>query len=125
MHELPVTESILNIALQYAERERATHITDLFLVIGDLSSIVDDSIQFYWDIISRDTLAEGAILHFERVPMQMACFDCGHTYRPKPGTLSCPGCGSTTVQVAGGEDFRLEAITIEKDEQPVDAGSTI
>lgn len=116
MHELPVTESILNIALQYAERERATSIKDLYLVIGDLSSIVDESVQFYWDIISRDTLAEGAVLHFERTPMQMVCFDCGKTYRPEPGTLACPGCGSTYVQVAGGDDFRLEAITIEKDE---------
>ncbi|MAU13353.1 MAG: hydrogenase maturation nickel metallochaperone HypA [Anaerolineaceae bacterium] len=116
MHELPVTESILTIALRYAEREHATSISDLYLVIGDLSSIVDESVQFYWDIISRDTIAEGATLHFERTPMQMVCFDCGKTYRPEPGTLSCPGCGSTIVQVAGGEDFRLEAITVEKDE---------
>ena len=76
MHELPVTESILTIALRYAEREHATSISDLYLVIGDLSSIVDESVQFYWDIISRDTIAEGATLHFERTPMSCFIYRC-------------------------------------------------
>lgn len=114
MHELPVARSVLQIALRYAEQEQAKRITDLFLVIGDLSSIVDDSIQFYWDIISRGTIAEGATLHFERVPMKMVCFGCGQTYYPEAGTLACPHCQSTSVQVAGGDEFRLDSIDIEK-----------
>ncbi len=115
MHELSVTENVLKIALHYAEGEGATRITDLYLLIGQLSSIVDDSVQFYWDIISRDTIAEGATLHFERIPMQMLCLDCAQTYHPHPGTLACPHCGSTHVQVAGGDEFRLESIGIECD----------
>ena len=49
MHELAVTESILKTSLEYAEKEQAKKVTDVFLVIGKLSSYVDDSIQFYWD----------------------------------------------------------------------------
>ncbi len=115
MHELPVAESVLKIALRYAEHEKATRITDLYLVIGQLSSIVDDSVQFYWDIISRDTIAERAVLHFERVPMQMLCLDCARAYHPQPGTLACPHCGSSQVQVTGGDEFRLESIGIERE----------
>lgn len=115
MHELAITQNLLDIALRYAQRENASVITDLYLVIGDLSSIVDESVQFYWDIISRDTIAEGATLHFERIPMQMICFDCGATYQPEPGTLVCAQCGSTQVQVAGGDEFRLDSINIEQD----------
>ena len=47
MHELPVTESILEIALRHAQEAGARRITDLYLIIGQLSTIVDDSIQFY------------------------------------------------------------------------------
>jgi len=104
---------VLDIALRHAEDAGAQRITDLYLVIGDLSSIVDDSIQFYWDIISRGTLAEGATLHFDRVPTKMYCFECGKTYLPEKGTLACPHCGSTLVQVAGGDEFRLESIEVE------------
>lgn len=115
MHELAITQSALDIALRYGTQENATRITDLYLKIGALSSIIDESVQFYWDIISRDTLAEGATLHFERVPMQMVCFDCGESYRPEPGTLACPRCGGSHVQVAGGDEFRLESIGIERE----------
>lgn len=118
MHELPIAQSILKIALRYAEKEAATCVTDLYLLIGQLSSIVDDSVQFYWDIISRDTLAEGATLHFERVPMRMLCLDCAQVYHPAAGTLACPNCGGAHVQVVGGDEFRLEAIGIERKSAP-------
>jgi len=36
MHELAVTESILKTALEYATREKATSVTDLYLKIGVL-----------------------------------------------------------------------------------------
>ena len=55
MHELPVTESVLEIALRHAKGAGAERITNIYLVIGQLSSIVDDSIQFYWDIVSKDS----------------------------------------------------------------------
>ena len=47
MHELPVTESILEIALRHAQKADATRITDLHLVIGQLATLVDDSIFGY------------------------------------------------------------------------------
>lgn len=117
MHELSVTQSVLEIALRSAEQQnglqQGARITDLYLVIGDLSSIVDDSVQFYWDIISQGTIAEGAQLHFERIPTRMQCGACGHSYPPTAETLACPACNSTQVQVIAGDEFRLDAIEIE------------
>jgi hydrogenase nickel incorporation protein HypA/HybF len=52
MHELAVTEHILDIALKHAQNANALSVDEIYLVIGQLSSIVDDSIQFYWDIFS-------------------------------------------------------------------------
>jgi hydrogenase nickel incorporation protein HypA/HybF len=114
MHELSVTESILKIALQYGERAKAQRVTDLYLVIGQLSSIVDDSVQFYWDIISQHTIAEGAKLHFQRVPIKMACLTCHHLYSPESDDFACPNCGSTSVEVIAGGEFFLESMSVEE-----------
>lgn len=114
MHELSVTESILEIANRHAVQAGASHITGLHLVIGQLSSIIDDSVQFYWDIISRGTIAEGARLEFRRIPIEILCLDCNNRYAPDGLELACPACGGPRVKVVAGEEFFLEAIDVEK-----------
>lgn len=112
MHELAVTEGLLEVALRHAEAAEAVRVTDLYLVIGRLSSIVDDSVAFYWDAVSRGTMAEGARLHFRRVPVAMRCLACDTAYEPGGDDLGCPACGGERVQVTAGEEFHLEAIDV-------------
>src|SRR3989304_5414398 len=102
MHELAVTDSILNIATRYAAAANATRITDLYLVIGQLATIVDDSVQFYWDIVSKDTPAEGAKLHFRRIPAELLCLNCDTHYPPGDEILACPECDSASVRIVAG-----------------------
>ena len=114
MHELPVTESILEISLRHAAKADAKRIVSVHLVIGQLASIVDDSVQFYWDILTENTKAEGAKLHFRRLPVIIKCKECDHTYTPTEDDMFCPECKSEKIQIIQGEEFYLEAIDIEK-----------
>jgi len=116
MHELSITQSILKIALQYAEQANAKRITDLHIVIGELASMVDDSIQFYWDIIAKDTVAEGATLHFRRVAAELQCRSCLEKYRPNREELICPKCGEVGAKIIAGEEFFLEAIDVDNEQ---------
>ena len=116
MHELAVTENILEIALRHACQAKAIGVTGVYLIIGELSSIVDDSVQFYWDIISKGTLCEGANLHFERIPAQLQCQRCNYTYIIQGELSACPQCTDTNVTIVTGEEFRLESIEIKEDE---------
>jgi hydrogenase nickel incorporation protein HypA/HybF len=113
MHELAVTQSILEICVRAADAQNAARITDIYLKIGQWSSIVDDSVQFYWETISEGTLAQGATLHFERIPTQLLCLDCAQVYPPTSIELKCPQCGSLRVHVQQGDEFQVEAIEIE------------
>lgn len=113
MHELPITESILEIALKHAEASGAVRITDIYIVIGQLSSVVDDSVQFYWDFVSEGTIAEGAELHFKRISTELTCLECGARYQPPQGQLACAACGSLRVRVEKGQEFYVDSIAVE------------
>lgn len=112
MHELGITQNLLNLAIQHAEPAGARRITALHLVIGELSSVVDDSVRFYWEFLSRGTIAQGAALHFERVPAAFECRDCNEVF-PRNANFLCPACGSDQVQVKQGEEFYLKSIEVE------------
>jgi hydrogenase nickel incorporation protein HypA/HybF len=113
MHELPVTQSVLDIALRRAREARAGRITDIYLVLGELSTNVDESVQFYWDILSKGTPAEGAVLHFRRVPAELECRSCKERYHLNGGGLGCPKCGAAGARILAGEEFSLEAIDVD------------
>lgn len=112
MHELAVTENILDTAIKYAKQAGAERVTDIYLVIGELSSIIDESIQFYWDILSENTICQGAKLHFERIKLHLECQNCHHIYQVDNVLVPCPKCNSYKTKIHKGDEFRLESIDI-------------
>ena len=111
---------MLKIALAYADEAHASRITDIHIDVGELSSYVDDSVQFYWDIISQGTKAEGAKLHFNRIPLTMQCTQCDEQFHPNGKDFTCPRCGSIKVMIVSGDALNLVALDVEKEERPLE-----
>jgi hydrogenase nickel incorporation protein HypA/HybF len=116
MHELPITQSLLDLALEHAERAGGGRITNLYLVIGDLSGGIDDSVQVCWDIVTEGTAAAGAVLHFQRVRIEFECLDCRRPFNPGGEDYRCPVCNGPNVRLIRGNEFNLEAIDLEQEE---------
>ena len=109
MHELPATQGMLDVALEAARDAGATRIREIHLVVGELTSIVDDSVQFYFDILARGTIADGARLVFRREPATLHCHGCGHREGVVPPLQpTCPACGALELEVTGGQAFRVD-----------------
>jgi len=108
-----VTQSILDIALQHAEKAGASRITRIDLVIGEMSGIVDESIQFYFDFLSKDSIAAGATLAFDRRPAVFRCRECGTTYHPEGLDWICPACEAFTFEVVSGRECQIASIQVD------------
>jgi len=115
MHELSVTESILDIASSHAHKANATKVTRINLVIGKLSSIIDDSVQFYWEIVSEGTLCAGSILNFTRIPAVLHCTTCSNDFEIDQVLSPCPQCGGYKTTIKSGEEFYIDSIEVEKE----------
>jgi len=113
MHELGVTENIVNIAVAKADEAQASKVIKINLVVGELSGFVPDCIQFYFDTLSKDTVAKGAVLHFESVPAELRCRDCSTIFRPEDTLWACPKCRGRSVEVWKGREIYIESLEVE------------
>jgi hydrogenase nickel incorporation protein HypA/HybF len=108
--------------------------------LGALRQVVPDSRSFYFDIVSRGTIVEGARLDLEIVPALLRCGDCDVEWDPAPSpvathgevmgdalpplpTFRCPRCGQGSADVLAGGELEVESIEIEteQEEQPCTA----
>lgn len=122
MHELAITQAILDTALHHAEQAQATTIRALYLRLGELSGLAPDSIQFYFEIISRGTRAEGARLFFTRFTPRAKCRACGAmralTFEPNEWSrefaeLNNCACGANDYELNGGTGCFLDEMEAE------------
>lgn len=113
MHELGITGEIVRIAVEAAEAVGASHVTAIYLAVGDLASVVDDSIRFCFTILSENTLASGAELVISRVPAELACCHCGHRFRLGGRNWLCPRCGGPSVLIERASQFSVESVEVE------------
>jgi hydrogenase nickel incorporation protein HypA/HybF len=109
---MAVTESVLNIVTEHAQRAGAARISVIHLVIGQLSGFVDDSIQFYFDLLTPGTLAAGAQLAIQHVPALLQCRDCGAQFALEGMDWRCPSCGALAGDVISGKEFYVESIEV-------------
>ena len=113
MHELSITQSILSIALDKVNEIQASKVSRINLVIGELSGIVDDCVQFYFDFLSQDTAAAEATLSFSHSPTQLRCRKCATIFTPHDSTWACPNCQEQEIEILSGRQLYVESIEVE------------
>src|ERR1051325_9184427 len=93
MHELGLMTALLEAVESKAHQEGARRVLSINLIVGERSGLVAESLQFYFDLLSPETLAAGAAINFRRTSMRFHCEGCGYDYAPGLAEFSCPTCG--------------------------------
>ncbi|MDO8735572.1 MAG: hydrogenase maturation nickel metallochaperone HypA [Thermoleophilia bacterium] len=118
MHEYAITESILEIVQAEATRAGAARVDEITLVVGELTTFVDQSIEFYFTELARGTAAEGARLRFQRIEAKAHCSACGADFRPHNAFFTCPQCRSAVFELRQGQELFIESIEVSQQDKP-------
>ncbi len=112
MHELSLSHAILETALRYADGRPVSTVS---LRLGGLRQVVPESLEFYFELVARETLCDGAALEVENVAAELRCTPCGVEWELEMPPFRCPSCGGADVEVLHGNEFEVESITVEED----------
>jgi hydrogenase nickel incorporation protein HypA/HybF len=113
MHEQSIIESLLALAIEKAEEARASKILRIYVVIGELSGVVEESMNFYFSFLSRDTIAAEASLFLTRTPARLRCRNCNTVFSPERLDFHCPGCHEEQVDIIGGRELYIDSLEVE------------
>ena len=111
MHELAITEGIINIVNSEAEKQSFSKVLEITLAVGQYSGLVPDCIREFFPVASRGTIAENAEIVINTIEGEFECCDCG--YKGKIDDYSCPKCKSTSIKMIHGREFYVENLKVE------------
>ena len=113
MHELSITQSMLDLVLKQAEEAGVEKIERINLVIGEMTGVVARSVQFYFGFLSKGTPAEGAELNFKEIPTTAKCRNCGREFELGEFDWTCPHCQGNNIEITGGKELFVESIEVD------------
>lgn len=113
MHEMAITEGIMEAAVPAAQAQGAKKILEIRLKIGELSGVIPECIQYYFDIVSQGSIAEGARLRVETIPVTVQCRDCGYEGGIDRKKIRCPQCGSGELKLLSGREYYVDSLEAE------------
>lgn len=113
MHELAITQSILDIAEKVCREHNARHVREVRICLGAYSGVVPACVQDYFDVISAGTIAENARLNIKTLPVIMKCRTCRWQGEIDRMHIMCPACQGTDLKMIQGREFYVESLEVD------------
>jgi hydrogenase nickel incorporation protein HypA/HybF len=115
MHELSMAESIVEAVTESAAAYPGARVKQVRLRVGALAAIVEDSLQFCWEIVTEGTPLAGSMLAVSLLPVVVHCAQCGMDSELEGvQSFCCPRCGEPAADLRQGRELEIESIEIEE-----------
>src|ERR1035438_3927028 len=115
MHEVSIMESAVRMAVDAAKSAGASRVLALRLRVGTLSGAVPEALRFAFDVVCRDTIAEGASLEMESVSAACWCPVCRAEFECVNFINECPRCHNPNGELRRGRELRSEERRVGKE----------
>ena len=124
MHELSMADAIVKTAIDVAEKNNAQEITEVTIEIGKLTLLNPEQLKFMIEVLSKDTLLEGAEIVISEIPIEIRCKSCDFVGLASSDDLDhyvpivkCPQCEGHELEITKGRECNVKTIKIEKEEE--------
>lgn len=122
MHELSIAASIVEAVTESASAYPGARVKAVRLRVGALSSVVEDSLQFCWELATEGSPLAGAALVINKLPVIVHCEACGvDSVLEGVQSFRCPRCGEIAADLRQGRELEIESIELEEPE-PAESG---
>ena len=105
--------SAVRMAVDAAKSAGASRVLALRLRVGTLSGAVPDALRFAFDVVCRDTIAEGASLEMETVPAMGWCPVCHEEFQCADFISECPRCHSPNGELRRGRELEIASVEVD------------
>jgi len=112
MHEMSLMQSVVSILEEEAARQNFTQVKAVWLEIGKLSHVEPEALRFCFDVVIKDTVADGARLEIVEIPGQAWCMNCSKPVEVAERFDACPDCGGYQPQMTGGDEMRIKELEV-------------
>lgn len=112
MHEFSIVQNIIDIVLDSAKKNGATHVRSVEIEVGQSSGVVIEALEFAWEAAGKDTILNNTPLKIRKIPLQIVCRNCQTVFNPEEITDPCPGCGDANLEIVSGKELRVVAIEV-------------
>ncbi len=112
MHEMSLAEGVLQLIEDAARKQEFEKVTAVWLEIGQLSGVEVEAMSFCFDVVTRDSIADGARLEIIALPGTGWCMKCAMTVPMAEVFGECPQCGGHQMQVTGGTEMRVKELEV-------------
>jgi hydrogenase nickel incorporation protein HypA/HybF len=113
MHEMAISESILGIIEEEARRQHYARVRRVRLEIGPFAGVETEALRFTFDVVSKGTLAEDAVLEIIETRARAWCLACERTVAIRERFDACPSCGSHQLQMTAGDEMRIKDLEVD------------
>ncbi len=127
MHEMSIAQSLLEIVLEAGRQHQLKQVKTIRLQVGEMAAVVPESLSFCFNLISENTIAAGAEIEIENIPVVARCSDCGTLFEVEYLSFICPQCQAPAFELVSGREMSLlniEGETGDHDGSVEDTGRT-
>ena len=114
MHELGLCKIIVDAVIEQMQKRDlpAGSLLSTKIMVGAMRQIVSEQMHFVYEVLTKNTIADGSKLDIRVLPVIIECNACGWKGAIDTPMAYCPECFSVDTKLLQGKELALEKMEV-------------